>query len=142
LLVVSVAGVPFDILIDIVGLAPAGTDATRFFVPVNVLPYPCSVVAQNADFSLQLNPDDTSISGTGLQNVKVRGGASTTWRVSPRARCWLAFDDGDPSRPFVGGFMGASSDVPGEPLSLGPLTYAGGTMTASASSRSSCVGQS
>ena len=64
--------------------------------------YSCTVTAQNPDSTLNLTPDDPSIApAQGLQNVKIKMGASSTWLVKAGARADVAFENGDPSFPFV-----------------------------------------
>lgn len=65
--------------------------------------YPCRVVAQNPDGTLQLLPDDDVMKARGLDNVPIRYGIpGISAKVAPGARCHLSFAAGDPSRPFVG----------------------------------------
>lgn len=64
--------------------------------------YPCVVVAQNPDLTLQLLPDDEVMKARGLDHVPIRYGIpGIKAQLSPGARCHLAFAAGDPSRPFV-----------------------------------------
>lgn len=66
--------------------------------------WPCKVIAQNVDGTLQLLPDDAVMrgAGRGLDHVPIRYGMpGMKANISPGARCHLAFAAGDPSRPFV-----------------------------------------
>jgi hypothetical protein len=64
--------------------------------------YPCRVVTQNADKTLQLLPDDEVMRSRGLDHVPIRYGIpGIVATVAPGARCHLAFAAGDPLRPFV-----------------------------------------
>jgi hypothetical protein len=66
--------------------------------------WPCKVVKQNADGTLQLLPDDAVMrgAGRGLDHVPIRYGMpGMKALISAGARCHLAFAAGDPSRPFV-----------------------------------------
>lgn len=65
--------------------------------------YPCKVVKQNLDGTLQLLPDDAVMRSAGLDHVPIRYGIpGIKATVSPGARCHLAFAAGDQTRPFVG----------------------------------------
>ena len=64
--------------------------------------YICTVQSQDADGNLDLLPDDERIRGTGLSRVPIRYGIpGVTARVVAGARVTLAFEAGDPSRPFA-----------------------------------------
>lgn len=64
--------------------------------------YPCKVVTQNPDGTLQLLPDDEIMRSSGLDHVPIRYGVpGVKAQVSPGARCHLAFAAGDAQRPFV-----------------------------------------
>lgn len=65
--------------------------------------YPCRVSAQNGDGTLQLVPDDVTLKGTGLDQVPIRHGIPGVSRVlvASGTRVHLAFDAGDPTRPFA-----------------------------------------
>lgn len=64
--------------------------------------YPCEVVTQNSDGTLQLLPDDAVMKARGLDKVPIRYGIpGIKATVAKGARCHLAFAAGDPSRPFV-----------------------------------------
>ncbi len=64
--------------------------------------YPCRVVAQNADGTLQLMPDDPIMKGRGLDKVPIRLGLpGMSVDVLSGARVMLAFDAGDPARPYA-----------------------------------------
>ncbi len=65
--------------------------------------YPCKVVTQNSDGTLQLLPDDEVMRARGLDAVPIRYGLpGCSAKLKPGARCHLAFAAGDPSRPYVG----------------------------------------
>ncbi len=65
--------------------------------------YPCKVVTQNPDGTVQLLPDDEVMRSSGLDHVPIRYGIpGIKATVANGARCHLAFAAGDPSRPFVG----------------------------------------
>jgi hypothetical protein len=65
--------------------------------------YPCKVVTQNPDGTLQLLPDDEIMRASGLDKVPiVYGMPGFKALVANGARCHLKFAAGDPSRPFVG----------------------------------------
>lgn len=65
--------------------------------------YPCKVVTQNPDGTLQLLPDDDIMKGSGFDHVPIRYGLpGFRAKVKNGARCHLAFAAGDPARPFVG----------------------------------------
>ncbi len=62
--------------------------------------YPCRVVAQNADGTLELQPDDTRLPP--LSGVTVFSGvAGAEVQVTAGARVLAGFGGGDPSRPFA-----------------------------------------
>jgi hypothetical protein len=64
--------------------------------------YPCKVVTQNPDGTLQLLPDDEVMKSRGLDHVPIRYGMpGFKATVKEGARCHLAFAAGDPTRPFV-----------------------------------------
>jgi len=64
--------------------------------------YPCKVVTQNPDGTLQLLPDDEVMKSRGLDHVPIRYGIpGMKAKVANGARCHLAFAAGDPARPFV-----------------------------------------
>lgn len=64
--------------------------------------YPCTVERQDAAGLLDLTPDDESIRGTGLSGVPIRHGLpGFTVEVNQGARCMLAFDNGDPRKPYA-----------------------------------------
>lgn len=65
--------------------------------------YPADVVAQNADGTLQVLPDDEKIRGTGLDRVPIRHGLpGTSVVVSQGAKVRVGFEAGDPGRPYAG----------------------------------------
>jgi len=61
--------------------------------------YPCTVVSQNSDLTLELKPDSSLVPGQ--SNVTIRGLPGVTVKVAPGARVLLAFDNCDPSSPFA-----------------------------------------
>ncbi|MFO7179585.1 MAG: hypothetical protein DIU78_012885 [Pseudomonadota bacterium] len=64
--------------------------------------YICTVQSQDADGNLDLLPDDERIRGTGLSRVPIRYGIpGVKARVVAGARVTLAFEAGDPRRPFA-----------------------------------------
>lgn len=64
--------------------------------------YPCKVVTQNPDGTLQLLPDDDVMKSAGLDHVPIRYGIpGIKATVAEGARCHLAFAAGDVKRPFV-----------------------------------------
>ena len=74
--------------------------------------YPSTVVTQNGDGTLQLRPDSDDVRGAGLDRVPVRlGMPGFRARVQAGARVRLAFDDGDPSRPYAALWDESSGNV-------------------------------
>lgn len=64
------------------------------------LTYPCTVVAQNADGTLELRPDSASVPG--LSKVPIAYGIpGVRATVKAGARVRLTFEDLDPSRPIA-----------------------------------------
>lgn len=64
--------------------------------------YPATVRAQAADGTLDLDPDDAAIRGTGLSGVPIRHGIpGVTVEISPGQRVMLGFEAGDPRRPYA-----------------------------------------
>jgi hypothetical protein len=64
--------------------------------------WPCRVVTQNPDYTLQLLPDDEAMKAAGLDQVPIRYGMpGMRAKIKPGARCHLAFAAGDPKRPFA-----------------------------------------
>lgn len=64
--------------------------------------WPCSVVLQNPDGTLQLLPDDEVMQARGLDKVSIRYGIpGFSAKIKSGARCHLAFAAGDPARPFA-----------------------------------------
>jgi hypothetical protein len=67
--------------------------------------YPCKVVTQNTDGTLQLLPDDEIMRARGLDHVPIIYGIpGMKALVKNGARCDLTFAAGDPSRPRVTGW--------------------------------------
>ena len=86
------------------------------------VPYACKVISQNSDGTLELQPDSSALPG--LSNVPVRYGApGTTATVGAGARCFVVFENADPSKPVVAGWDLAS------PLIM--LTLGGGNQPVS-----------
>lgn len=80
--------------------------------------YPCTVVAQDADGSLQLYPDDAKMRGNGLVKVPLRiGMPGVKVLVSPGARVRLYFEDADPKKPAAA--LWDQSSTAAQPLVLG-----------------------
>ena len=68
-------------------------------------PWPCEVISQRSDGTLELKADDEEIAGTGLDYVPIAPGLpGLTVEVPAGARCFVAFAAGDPSRPRVVGW--------------------------------------
>jgi hypothetical protein len=64
--------------------------------------WPCKVITQNPDYTLQLLPDDEVMRAAGLDKVPIRYGIpGMRAKLKPGARCHLAFAAGDPKRPFA-----------------------------------------
>lgn len=62
--------------------------------------YPCKILAQHANGSLDLQPDDTTIPGH--QNVPIRYGIpGISAKVAVGGRVHLEFANGDPSHPVA-----------------------------------------
>lgn len=68
----------------------------------HVATYECTVIRQSESGRLDLDPDDKTIAGTGMQAVQIRYGLpGIKVNVSPGTRCSVAYDRGDPTRPYV-----------------------------------------
>jgi hypothetical protein len=64
--------------------------------------WPCKVITQNPDYTLQLLPDDDAMKAAGLDKVPIRYGLpGMRAKLKSGARCHLAFAAGDPKRPFA-----------------------------------------
>lgn len=62
--------------------------------------YPCKVVAQDADGTLQIYPEDETVRGSGIAKVPLMiGMPGVKVTVAPGARVRLFFENGDPSKP-------------------------------------------
>ena len=61
--------------------------------------YAHTVVAQNADGTLELKPDSPNLPG--LSNVPIRSLPGLAIKVSPGARVSVEFDGMDPSKPYA-----------------------------------------
>jgi hypothetical protein len=68
------------------------------------VPWPCRVIAQNGDGTLELKPDGDTLPG--LSRVPIRAGLpGVTVKVAPGARCYVEFEGpGDPRRPIARGW--------------------------------------
>lgn len=95
--------------------------------------YPCVVQRQDGAGLLDLLPDDESIRGSGLSGVPIRHGLpGFTVKVPVGARCMLAFENGDPRKPYAslwdpGSVIGVEFDGGTRPLTfLGALVTSGG----------------
>jgi hypothetical protein len=65
----------------------------------------CVVLSQRGDGTLELLPDSPRIRGRGIDKVQIAPGlAGTKIAVPAGAACYIMFDGGDPSRPFVLGW--------------------------------------
>jgi hypothetical protein len=71
-------------------------------------PYSARVVAQNADGTLQVRPDDPVFQGSGVDKVRIRLGVPGTCTVPKGAHVVLRFDGGDPQQPIATGFHDGS----------------------------------
>lgn len=82
------------------------------------------VVAQNANLTLEIKPDDPRYPG--ISKVPIRAGLPGVWvRVAAGARAVLEFEDGDPGRPVVTAFepdgmttLSFGSSVPSDSAAL------------------------
>jgi hypothetical protein len=64
--------------------------------------YPCTVMRQAADGTLDLLPDDARIRGSGCQGVRIRHGLpGFECTVPVSTRVLLGFEAGDPKRPYA-----------------------------------------
>ncbi len=64
--------------------------------------YLCKVRTQNSDGTLQLEPEDERIKGRGLGSVPIRHGLpGFEVKVKAGAQVHVAFDGGDPSKPYA-----------------------------------------
>jgi hypothetical protein len=65
----------------------------------------CVVISQHSDGTLELLPDSPRIRGRGIDKVRISPGlAGAKIQVPAGAACFVAFDGGDPSKPFVLGW--------------------------------------
>lgn len=85
-----------------------GLEAVRRLVQALTAPlryhrrYPCTVMGQADDGTIDLLPDDPEIAGSGLQGVKIRHGLpDVEVRVLVGSRCLLGWEAGDPRRPYA-----------------------------------------
>jgi hypothetical protein len=88
------------------------------------LSYACKVVAQNADGTLQLMPEDPRLPAHGLDGVPIRYDCPG-WeaRVATGARVRLHYDNGDPSQLYATAWDSAADKVTS-------LSYRGGVKAA------------
>lgn len=64
--------------------------------------YRAKVVAQNADGTLQLSPEDQRLAGSGLDKVRIRHGLpGYKVKVPSGTYVRVGFDGGDPEKPFA-----------------------------------------
>jgi hypothetical protein len=64
--------------------------------------YPCEVIAQSADGSLDLLPEDVRLRAQGLQAVPIRHGLpGVKVQVAPGEVVLLSFENGDPRLPYA-----------------------------------------
>ena len=64
--------------------------------------YPCKVVTQNADGTVDVLPDDAELRGHGLGHCAIYVGLpGTVLKVPQGAECLVAFAAGDPTRAYV-----------------------------------------
>lgn len=71
----------------------------------HALPYPCKVVAQNADNTLQLVPEDPRMPRDGLDGIPIRTGIpGFDAKVTAGSRVRVCFDNGDRSQPYATGW--------------------------------------
>jgi hypothetical protein len=79
--------------------------------------WPCKVVRQNADGTVQVLTDDDAMRGKGADHVRIRVGIpGTTVKVKEGARGLLGFDNADPSLPFIDSW---ESETPFVKISVG-----------------------
>jgi hypothetical protein len=87
--------------------------------------WPCRVVQQNSDGTVQVLTDDEKMRGRGTDKVRIRVGIpGTRITVSSGARGHLAFDGADPSLPYIDGWESATDE------DKTVITYPGGTRPA------------
>src|SRR5574343_585652 len=73
--------------------------------------YQCSVVGQSGN-KLDLRPDDPRLPQGGLTEVPLRYGLpGVEVEVSNGTRCLLGFEGGNPSLPYVHGFLYGATDL-------------------------------
>ncbi|HMJ52398.1 MAG TPA: hypothetical protein VK540_09985 [Polyangiaceae bacterium] len=72
--------------------------------------YPGRVSKQNADGTLQVVPDDEKVKGAGLDRVTYYVGLpGSKVKVKAGQRVLLAFEAGDPARPYVAAWQGGAA---------------------------------
>jgi len=72
--------------------------------------YPGRVSKQNADGTLQVVLDDEKVKGAGLDRVPYYVGLpGSKVKVSQGQRVLLAFEAGDPARPYIAGWQGGAA---------------------------------
>jgi hypothetical protein len=124
----------------------------------HALPYPCKVVAQNADGTLQLMPEDPRMPSHGLDGIRICPGLpGWTIKVSVGARVRVCFDNGDRSQPYATAwdlddkvtslsYLGGTRPFArvGDPvqvfLGVGSTFIFAGTFTTGPAAGSSCAG--
>lgn len=72
--------------------------------------YPCEIVAQNEDGTVEVKPDDQDRLGPGLSHVPIRGLPGVTVKVKKGARALVGFDGGSAIKPFVSLWQADSLD--------------------------------
>jgi hypothetical protein len=91
--------------------------------------YACTVQGQSGNL-LDLLPDDESIAGKGLSGVSIRHGLpGCTVSVRTGARVLLAFENGDPTKPYAA--LWSEGDITSVSLGYGgakPVSGAGDTV--------------
>lgn len=92
--------------------------------------YPAKVVGQNADKTLQLEPDDALMKGAGLDKVPIRHGLpGVTVTVPPGTRVRFGFEAGDPGRPYAALFESGSVTAVSLDGGARPLARVGDTVS-------------
>lgn len=72
--------------------------------------YPCVVVKQDGDGTVEIYPDDPRVRGNGITRVPLRHGLpGCTVRVTPGQRVVLFFENADPQKPAAGLWPDGSS---------------------------------
>lgn len=72
--------------------------------------YSAQIHRQNSDGTLDLLPDDDLIKGTGLSNIPIRSPLGFSFTGIPEgARAVVQYENNDPSKPYVVGFVELTS---------------------------------